>query len=182
MFPPAEQSCVKALFDFLAAAVDCTPCYTGAPFSKHPTFAGMTIQRCAERVQICLRTICTQFGSSEVPPLMPRVPGLLSAVHETVVPHPGQKSMRSQPRPSNYLFLWKLLCGSETPLCRRAGRINSPSSRHESHRKARQCDAAQFRCPDLAGTDRLRSGDSARGHHFVRLQWTVVRLLREYAN
>ncbi len=60
----------------------------------------MYVHRCAELVQICLPTR-NQFGSSKVPPAMPCVPGLLSAVQETVVPHGGQNSMRSQQWLSN---------------------------------------------------------------------------------
>jgi hypothetical protein len=71
------------------------PFYAGEPLSKHSTSAGTEIQGCAERVQICL-WIFTQAGSSKVPAAIPRTPGRLSAVHETVVPQRGQNSRRSQ--------------------------------------------------------------------------------------
>src|SRR5882724_6090997 len=54
----------------------------------------MTVAFCAERTQMCLRSV-TQSGSSSVPPEIPIVPGRLSAVQETVVPQRGQNSMRN---------------------------------------------------------------------------------------
>ena len=54
--------------------------------------------------------------------------------------------------------------------------------RHELHGEARKRDAFQFSSPSFAGVNRQRSRDGARGHHLVRLQRLVLRLLREYGN
>jgi len=50
---------------------------------------------------------------------------------------------------------------------------------HELHGEPRQRDPLKFRFPRFAGVDRQRSRDGTRGHHLVRLQRRVLRLLRE---
>lgn len=56
------------------------------------------------------------------------------------------------------------------------------SSLDELHGEARKRDAPQFSSPSLANVDRLSSGDCARGHHLVRLQKLIMRLLHEYCS
>ncbi len=62
---------------------------------KHTLCHGYRLGESTGRVQIGQRT-CNRLGSLKVPLEMSRVPGLLSMVQETVVPHRGQNTMRSQ--------------------------------------------------------------------------------------
>jgi hypothetical protein len=69
--------------------------YLRAVVLKISTSGGKTIQCRADRVQAWTSGLI-QFGSSNVPTAIPRVPGRTSPIQVTVEPHVGQNSIFAQ--------------------------------------------------------------------------------------
>ena len=65
------------------------------PWGYCEIFSGITTHGSFDRTQMC-RSMLNHVGSSNVPAAMVRMPGRISAVCEIVVPHFGQKIIRSQ--------------------------------------------------------------------------------------